>query len=389
MFKDKRGLSTIVVTLILIVLSLVAVGVVWVVISNLLNTGTQQANFQFGTLFLNLKMEKVFMDSNGNLLVTVSRGTGQGDLKEIDFIVSDGKNSQVIKKPTTLSELGTSTFTLTQTDFAGISGNMQIDIAPVINSGGQDQVGNKVDSKKIDYSSCLGILNSGQSHGDGVYWINPDGTNFQVYCDMTTDGGGWTLLMKAAQGTTFNYDSNYWTTTNTLNGNDLTLNAGDAKYDSFNKVPVKDLMAKWPDISSGWKWTQNSFDDGTAILLPTFFSTTTSSMNPGGSGKFIQDAKTFSGWQSGVFSSQVDIRFYGFNYNSYSGNAKVRWGFGWNENGDGLYPSTLVAYSGSNDVSGGIGMSSNFGSYSAGDKINCCQDTTGINRAARVEIYGR
>ena len=329
------------------------------------------------------------MDSNGNLLVTVSRGTGQGDLKEIDFIVSDGKNSQVIKKPTTLSELGTSTFTLTQTDFAGISGNMQIDIAPVINSGGQDQVGNKVDSKKIDYSSCLGILNSGQSHGDGVYWINPDGTNFQVYCDMTTDGGGWTLLMKAAQGTTFNYDSNYWTTTNTLNGNDLTLNAGDAKYDSFNKVPVKDLMAKWPDISSGWKWTQNSFDDGTAILLPTFFSTTTSSMNPGGSGKFIQDAKTFSGWQSGVFSSQVDIRFYGFNYNSYSGNAKVRWGFGWNENGDGLYPSTLVAYSGSNDVSGGIGMSSNFGSYSAGDKINCCQDTTGINRAARVEIYGR
>ena len=51
MFKDKRGLSTIVVTLILIVLSLVAVGVVWVVVSNLLNTGTQQANFQFGTFF--------------------------------------------------------------------------------------------------------------------------------------------------------------------------------------------------------------------------------------------------------------------------------------------------------------------------------------------------
>jgi len=34
-------------------------------------------------------------------------------------------------------------------------------------------------------------------------------------------------------------------------------------------------------------------------------------------------------------------------------------------------------------------MDANFGSYSAGDKINCCNDTTGINRSARVEIYIR
>ena len=386
---NKSGLSTIVVTLILVVLSLVAVGVVWAVISNLLKTGESQANFQFGTLFLDLTIEKLLIDNTGTLSVRVTRGSGEGELTGIDFIISDGENSKVIEKQTTISKLGTQTFTFTASELSGISGNLQVDIAPVINSGGQNKIGNKVDSKKIDYSSCLGLLNSGQSKGDGIYLINPDGTNIQVYCDMTTNGGGWTLLMKVTQGTTFNYNSNYWTTTNTLNENDLTLNNADAKYSSFNKCPVKDLMAKWPDINSGWIWLQNDFNDGTKTLLPTFFSTTTSSMNPGGKGKFIQDAKIYNGWQTGIFSSQRDIRFYGFNYNSYSGNAKVRWGFGWNENGEGLYPSSNIVNIGTNDVSGGIGMDSGFGSYSAGDKINCCQDSTGINRAARVEIYGR
>lgn len=145
-----------------------------------------------------------------------------------------------------------------------------------------------------------------------------------------------------------------------------------------------------------WSWLENNFNNGKRVTLKNFFN---QSFLPGyaGSGLFKRDAKTFTGWANGVFSSQTDIRFYGFNYNSYynatypSVNGAVRWGFGWNENGEGLWPSAGAGantYIGSNDVFGGIGLGSS-ASRSAGDFVVSSQDTTGMNRSARFEVYVR
>ena len=89
---------------------------------------------------------------------------------------------------------------------------------------------------------CLDILTADPTAPDDIYWIDPTGTDaYEVYCDMTTDGGGWTLVMKAINDN-FLYLDTIWTSTGLANETDLSLTAsGTAKYQSYNEVPFTEL----------------------------------------------------------------------------------------------------------------------------------------------------
>ena len=224
---------------------------------------------------------------------------------------------------------------------------------------------------------------------DGVYWINlPVVGPTQVYCILNTDcaGGGWMLAMKGTRGTTFNFDSTYWTTTNTLNAYQTNRNDGDAKFDTFNYFQSDDWLAIFPDVSvggdvsggyGGWTWVENNAVGKKSVrefyASPTQITKLSNGVDypatnpsPTGSSKF-----NYSIW-----STQNGFQWYGINYTTFDLKS-VRWGFAWNNE----------ANQASNDVTGGIGLK--YASYSAGDAFNCCQASTGVNRTMRFEWYVR
>ncbi|MFV8753585.1 fibrinogen-like YCDxxxxGGGW domain-containing protein [Nannocystaceae bacterium ST9] len=110
-------------------------------------------------------------------------------------------------------------------------------------------------------NSCLELHEYDAMLGDGVYLIDPegfDGDPFAATCDMTTDGGGWTLAMRFAPAMAqFHFYSTHWTTNSVVN--ELVtdpVDPSDGKFMAYNELPgdaIRGCLRNPQDMSWGCK----------------------------------------------------------------------------------------------------------------------------------------
>lgn len=98
--------------------------------------------------------------------------------------------------------------------------------------------------KEAPATSCQHVKNEDSTSKDGQYWIkDAKGQVLQHYCKHAQYGGGWTLLMKMRVADTFHGKTSHWTKDSVLNaGNPNPDWSADAKYHSFNSLPIKQLL---------------------------------------------------------------------------------------------------------------------------------------------------
>jgi hypothetical protein len=140
---NKRGLAAIVTTLLVILLVLVAVGVVWGVVRNIIVENSEKISL--GRLTLDLEVNNVKINGE-NLEVSVTRNSGAGELVGISFAISDGFNTQVFDRETTMEQLGTEVFPFPVSDFTDIAFVKEVAAVPILEtSKGKEFFGDNVD----------------------------------------------------------------------------------------------------------------------------------------------------------------------------------------------------------------------------------------------------
>lgn len=92
--NNKRGLSTIVATLLIILLTLVAVGIIWVVVRNVVQGGTDQMAIDAKCIQASVLSTNVVNTSTGSFVnntynITLSREGGDEEIGGVELVFTD------------------------------------------------------------------------------------------------------------------------------------------------------------------------------------------------------------------------------------------------------------------------------------------------------------
>ncbi|HCP47950.1 MAG TPA: hypothetical protein DIU15_18060, partial [Deltaproteobacteria bacterium] len=119
---------------------------------------------------------------------------------------------------------------------------------------------------------CLAIVGTAVDVGTGLYTLDPDGSRsgedpFSAWCDMETDGGGWSLVMRCVDSY-IDYSDALWENTSLLDENNYDFGAeGCSKYAAYNAVSFQELRTSYPDDLSNDFVEDLGADQASALAL--------------------------------------------------------------------------------------------------------------------------
>lgn len=187
--KDKRGVSAIVATLIIILLVIVSVGIVWVVIRNIIQGGTEQLETGSQCIEVSIDIQGVTEDS-GVYSVSLRRGSGGEKIGGIKIVLLNETDSSNIQNGFKgLNQLTTKTET-----FSGPTNAIELEYTVYfIDDSGKEQICSQTGTYTIKKSAIEseeppeehycgdGNLDPGEECDDGN---NEDGDGCSATCQI-------------------------------------------------------------------------------------------------------------------------------------------------------------------------------------------------------------
>ena len=146
MINNKKGLSTVVTTLIIILLVLVAIGIIWIVVRGVIETGTETVNYAVKCLAVDVRATAVNCTSPAACEITLARKAGGDDIGGVKLVFyNDTGSSSVLDSYDASTEQTRNIEPLTSETLTGLDSTLiapnKVDITVYfLDTAGEDQI---------------------------------------------------------------------------------------------------------------------------------------------------------------------------------------------------------------------------------------------------------